>query len=78
MRTRISSIIDIHNFLQVAWYTPGRGRHSSSGWIEERLRNVRRSYAERASSSTASSTSTLLAATLPGICIRSFLRDAWI
>ncbi|XP_046862371.1 uncharacterized protein LOC124455791 [Xenia sp. Carnegie-2017] len=25
-----------------AWYTPGKGIHSSTGWLEERLRNVRR------------------------------------
>ncbi|XP_071852236.1 uncharacterized protein [Apostichopus japonicus] len=25
-----------------AWYTPGKGLHSASGWLEERLRNVRR------------------------------------
>ena len=56
-------IIDIYNFLQEAWYTPQRRRHSSSGWIEERFGNVRRSSTERASSSTARSTSKLLAAT---------------
>ncbi|KAJ8043406.1 hypothetical protein HOLleu_10472 [Holothuria leucospilota] len=25
-----------------AWYTSGTGRHSATGWLEERLRNVRR------------------------------------
>ncbi|XP_028392503.1 uncharacterized protein LOC114517060 isoform X2 [Dendronephthya gigantea] len=25
-----------------AWYTPGRGIHSATGWLEEKLRNVRR------------------------------------
>ncbi|XP_046860958.1 uncharacterized protein LOC124454196 [Xenia sp. Carnegie-2017] len=25
-----------------AWYTPGKGIHSATGWLEERLRNVRR------------------------------------
>ncbi|XP_028403346.1 uncharacterized protein LOC114526049 [Dendronephthya gigantea] len=25
-----------------AWYTPGKGIHSATGWLEERLRNVRK------------------------------------
>ncbi|PIK62632.1 hypothetical protein BSL78_00424 [Apostichopus japonicus] len=29
-------------FTQEAWYTPGKGLHSASGWLKERLRNVRR------------------------------------
>ncbi|XP_033112601.1 uncharacterized protein LOC117113393, partial [Anneissia japonica] len=46
-----------------AWYTPGKGRHSATGWIEERLRNVRRSYVKPISS-TSSSSSSLVSATL--------------
>ncbi|XP_033124873.1 uncharacterized protein LOC117123132 [Anneissia japonica] len=49
-----------------AWYTAGRGKHSSSGWIEERLRNVRRSYAKNPSTPiAASSTTKLVSASLP-------------
>ncbi len=29
-------------FFKEAWYTPGKGLHSATGWLEERLRNFRR------------------------------------
>ncbi|XP_028415980.1 uncharacterized protein LOC114539546 [Dendronephthya gigantea] len=29
-----------------AWYTPGMGIHSATGWLEEKLRNVRRRSTE--------------------------------
>lgn len=51
-----------------AWYSPGKGQHSSTGWIEERLRNVRRSYNVKAvaSTTTSHSSSKLVVPTLPG------------
>jgi hypothetical protein len=38
----VSAINICSHILQEAWYTPGIGIHSATGWLEEKLRNVRR------------------------------------
>ena len=35
-------LILTYNISKEAWFTPGKGLHSATGWLEERLRNVRR------------------------------------
>ena len=30
------------NISKEAWFTPGKGLHPATGWLEERLRNVRK------------------------------------
>ena len=34
-------LILTYNTSKEAWFTPGKGLHSATGWLEERLRNVR-------------------------------------
>ena len=52
-----------------AWYTPGKGLHSATGWLEERLRNVRRKLnqtLEKNKTSVSQTTKLAKISTLPG------------
>ena len=55
-------------FLQEAWYTPGVGIHSATGWLEEKLRNVRRRSTEgkKAKSEVPTSSKLIKIGVLPG------------
>lgn len=52
-----------------AWYTPGKGIHSATGWLEERLRNVRRrssNHSPMTKISTCTSSNMITVTALPG------------
>ncbi|CAB4012109.1 Hypothetical predicted protein, partial [Paramuricea clavata] len=66
-----------------AWYTSGKGIHSATGWLEERLRNVRRKSVKHRPTekdlNTASTSLTHLTTSLPELYGKTVLNRAeWI